>query len=175
MWRWDRREGAAIFAVAGCTLILPLPQSPETGTFPNRGRLVFGATLVQHHRAFYSRKQPELRLFFTATMAKKNPVAIETTGFFRGTPEWISPLGDKPRIRGAQQKNLPHGRFFMVRPSGFPLSGINLESAAHSKKNLPHGRFFCGTPERIRTAGLQSRSLSLYPAELRAHIQQELL
>ena len=134
MWRWDRREGAAIFAVAGCTLILPLPQSPETGTFPNRGRLVFGATLVQHHRAFYSRKQPELRLFFTATMAKKNPVAIETTGFFRGTPEWISPLGDKPRIRGAQQKNLPHGRFFVVRPSGFPLSGINLESAAHSKK-----------------------------------------
>ena len=172
--------------------------------------------------------------FFTAAMAKKNPVAIETTGFFRGTPERISPLGDKPRIRGAQQKNLPHGRFFVVRPSGFPLSGINLESAAHSKKtasrqvfcgtperispfgdkprirgaqqknlphgrffrgtperispfgdkprirgaqqkNLPHGRFFRGTPERIRTAGLQSRSLSLYPAELRAHIQQELL
>ena len=77
--------------------------------------------------------------------------------------------------------------FFVVRPSGFPLSGINLESAAHSKKNLPHGRFFGtperispfgdkprirgaqqknlphgrffrGTPERIRTAGLQSRS-----------------
>lgn len=62
-------------------------------------------------------------------MAKKNPVAIETTGFFRGTPERISPFGDKPRIRGAQQKNLPHGRFFR------------------------------GTPERIRTAGLQSRSL----------------
>ena len=67
------------------------------------------------------------------------------TGLFRGTPERISPLGDKPRIRGAQQKNLPHGRFFR------------------------------GTPERIRTAGLQSRSLSLYPAELRAHIQQEIL
>ena len=62
-------------------------------------------------------------------MAKKNPVAIETTGFFCGTPERISPFGDKPRIRGAQQKNLPHGRFFR------------------------------GTPERIRTAGLQSRSL----------------
>ena len=73
------------------------------------------------------------------------PQSIENTGFFRGTPERISPFGDKPRIRGAQQKNLPHGRFFR------------------------------GTPERIRTAGLQSRSLSLYPAELRAHIQQELL
>jgi hypothetical protein len=64
MWRWDRREGAAIFAAAGCTLILPIPQNPGAGVFPNRGRFVFGATLVQHHRAFYSRKQPELRLNF---------------------------------------------------------------------------------------------------------------
>ena len=146
MWRWDRREGAAIFAVAGCTLIPPIPQNPEAGAFPNRGRLVFGATLVQHHRAFYSRKQPELRLFFTATMVKKNHVAIETTWFFRGTPERISPLGDKPRIRSAQQKNLPHGRFFMVRPSGFPLSGINLESAAHSKKTCLTAGFFVVRP-----------------------------
>ena len=119
-------------------------------------------------------------------MAKKNPVAIETTVFFRGTPERISPPGDKPRIRGAQQKNLPHGRFFVVRPSGFPLSGINLESAAHSKKpasrqvfrgtperispfgdkprirgaqqkGLPHGRFFRGTPERISPPGDKPR------------------
>ena len=109
-------------------------------------------------------------------MAKKNPVAIETTGFFRGTPERISPLGDKPRIRGAQQKNLPHGRFFrgtperisppgdkprirgaqqknlphgrffVVRPSGFPLSGINLESAAHSKKTCLTAGFFVVRP-----------------------------
>ena len=133
MWRLDRREGAAIFA-AGCALILPIAQTPETGAFLNRGRLVFGATLVQHHRAFYSRKQPERRLIFRPGRAKKTPAAIETTEFFRGTPERISPFGDKPRIRGAQQKNLPHGRFFVVRPSGFPLSGINLESAAHSKK-----------------------------------------
>ena len=79
-------------------------------------------------------------------MAKKNPVAIETTWFFRGTPERISPLGDKPRIRGAQQKNLPHGRFFMVRPSGFPLPGINLESAAHSKKTCLAAGFFVVRP-----------------------------
>ena len=32
-------------------------------------------------------------------------------------------------------------------------------------------RFF-GTPDWIRTSGLQSRSLSLYPAELRAHMEQ---
>jgi len=73
MWRWDRREGAAIFSVTGCTLILPLPQSPETGTFPNQGRLVFGATLVQCHRAFYSRKQPELRLIFYSYNGEEKP------------------------------------------------------------------------------------------------------
>ena len=109
-------------------------------------------------------------------MAKKNHVAIETTGFFRGTPERISPPGDKPRIRDAQQKNLPHGRFFrgtperisppgdkprirgaqqkncltagffVVRPSGFPLPGINLESAAHSKKTCLTAGFFVVRP-----------------------------
>ena len=30
---------------------------------------------------------------------------------------------------------------------------------------------FSGEPDAIRTHGLQSRSLSLYPAELRAHIK----
>ena len=101
---------------------------------------------MQHHRAFYSRKQPELRLIFTAAMAKKNPVAIETTGFFRGTPERISPPGDKPRIRGAQQKTCLTAGFFVVRPSGFPLSGINLESAAHSKKTCLTAGFFVVRP-----------------------------
>ena len=146
MWRWDRREGATVFAVAGCTLILPIPQNPGAGVFLNRGRLVFGATLVQHHRAFYSRKQPELRLIFYSSNGEEKPAAIETTGFFRGTPERLSPPGDKPRIRGAQQKNLPHGRFFVVRPSGFPLSGINLESAAHSKKTCLTAGFFVVRP-----------------------------
>ena len=139
MWRLDRCEGATVFA-AGCTLILPITQSPETGTFPNRGRLVFGATLVQHHRAFYSRKQPELRLIFRPGRAKKNPVVIETTGFLGGTPERISPPGDKPRIRGAQQKNLPHGRFFMVRPSGFEPLAYRV-GVCHSIQ-LSYGRIF---------------------------------
>ena len=174
MWRWDRREGAAIFA-AGCTLILPIPQNPGAGAFLNRGGSVFGATLVQHHRAFYSRKQPERRLIFRPGRAKKNPAAIETTGFFRGTPERISPPGDNPRIRGAQQKNLPRGRFFRGTPERISPLGDKPRIRGAQQKNLPHGRFFRGTPERIRTAGLQSRSLSLYPAELRAHIQQELL
>ena len=79
-------------------------------------------------------------------MAKKNPVAIETTGFFCGTPERISPPGDKPRIRGAQQKTCLTAGFFVVRPSGFPLSGINLESAAHSKKTCLTAGFFVVRP-----------------------------
>ena len=108
-------------------------------------------------------------------MAKKNPVAIETTGFFVvrpsgfpfsginlesaahskkpasrqvfcGTPERISPPGDKPRIRGAQQKTCLTAGFFVVRPSGFPLSGINLESAANSKKTCLTAGFFVVRP-----------------------------
>ena len=31
--------------------------------------------------------------------------------------------------------------------------------------------FYCGMPDAIRTHDLQSRSLTLYPAELRAHIK----
>ena len=146
MWRWDRREGSAIFSVAGCTLILPIPQDPEAGVFPNRGRFVFGATLVQHHRAFYSRKQPELRLIFYSYNGEENHVAIETTGFFRGTPEWISPLGDKPRIRGAQQKNLPHGRFFRGTPERISPPGDKPRIRGAQQKNLPHGRFFVVRP-----------------------------
>ena len=80
--------------------------------------------------------------FFTATMAKKNPVAIETTGFFCGTPERISPLGDKPRIRGAQQKNLPHGRFFRGTPERISPFGDKPRIRGAQQKNLPHGRFF---------------------------------
>ena len=73
-------------------------------------------------------------------MAKKNHVAIETTGFLGGTPERISPLGDKPRIRGAQQKNLPHGRFFVVRPSGFEPLAYRV-GVCHSIQ-LSYGRIF---------------------------------
>ena len=36
--------------------------------------------------------------------------------------------------------------FFVVRPSGFPLSGINLESAAHSKKTCLTAGFFVVRP-----------------------------
>ena len=35
---------------------------------------------------------------------------------------------------------------FVVRPSGFPLSGINLESAAHSKKTCLTAGFFVVRP-----------------------------
>ena len=79
-------------------------------------------------------------------MAKKNPVAIETTGFFRGAPERISPPGDKPRIRGAQQKNLPHGRFFRGTPERISPFGDKPRIRGAQQKNLPHGRFFVVRP-----------------------------
>ena len=160
MWRLDRCEGATVFA-AGCTLILPITQSPETGTFPNRGRLVFGATLVQHHRAFYSRKQPELRLIFRPGRAKKNPVVIETTGFLGGTPERISPLGDKPRIRGAQQKNLPYGRFFRVITQHYRFFEICLKKTSYdSKKNLMHRTHLSFDSSVVSETAPSSRSVT---------------
>lgn len=104
----------------------------------NKDLLTFSARQVVHTNANTKMVKPKNKPLFL-------PIVYHSVDARQsGLPERISPLGDKPRIRGAQQKNLPHGRFF-------------------------------GTPERIRTAGLQSRSLSLYPAELRAHIQQEIL
>ena len=105
----------------------------------NKDLLTFSARQVVHTNANTKMVKPKNKPRFL-------PIVYHSVDARQsGLPERISPLGDKPRIRGAQQKNLPHGRFFR------------------------------GTPERIRTAGLQSRSLSLYPAELRAHIQQEIL
>ena len=105
----------------------------------NKELLTFSARQVVHTNANTKMVKPKNKPRFL-------PIVYHSVDARQsGLPDWISPFGDKPRIRGAQQKNLPHGRFFR------------------------------GTPERIRTAGLQSRSLSLYPAELRAHIQQELL
>lgn len=38
-------------------------------------------------------------------------------------------------------------------------------------ESIDNTGFFNGTPDGIRTHDLQSRSLTLYPTELRAHIQ----
>ena len=47
-------------------------------------------------------------------------------------------------------------------------------AAAYQKAAPPTGVLLSGTPDWIRTSGLQSRSLSLYPTELRAHMGAEL-
>ena len=46
-----------------------------------------------------------------------------------------------------------------------------LQKAEATKKITPYNCTGSGTPDAIRTHDLQSRSLTLYPAELRAHIQ----
>ena len=60
---------------------------------------------------------------------------------------------------------------FLVRPTRFTPSGHKLRTVSGNKNTHPGwGGYFHGTPDTIRTCDLQSRSLSLYPAELRAHI-----
>ena len=50
-------------------------------------------------------------------------------------------------------------------------TGFALQNRTNTKKDTQKRVFFrVGTPDWIRTSGLQSRSLSLYPTELRAHI-----
>ena len=49
---------------------------------------------------------------------------------------------------------------------------IGPRTRLHAKTRKAQGfAGFDGTPGAVRTHGLQSRSLTLYPAELRAHIQ----
>ena len=48
--------------------------------------------------------------------------------------------------------------FFVVRPSGFPLSGINLESAANSKKTCLTAGFFVVRPSGFPLSGINLES-----------------
>ena len=51
-------------------------------------------------------------------------------------------------------------------------TGFALQNRTNTKKDTQKRVFFrVGTPDWIRTSGLQSRSLSLYPTELRARMQ----
>ena len=54
--------------------------------------------------------------------------------------------------------------------SGMASRSHVLLQAYKRSRNRKSGLCFFGTPDTIRTCDLQSRSLSLYPAELRAHI-----
>ena len=53
----------------------------------------------------------------------------------------------------------------------------NLHSELCKQKTLVNIQFtrVFGTPDWIRTSDLQSRSLTLYPTELRAHFEQGIL
>ena len=59
----------------------------------------------------------------------------------------------------------------MSSQDGFLPVGVH-GIADHIEKTVSDDTFetVFGTPDWIRTSGLQSRSLSLYPTELRAHI-----
>ena len=86
-------------------------------------------------------------------------------------------LNQKQRHKKEEiRTHLPQGRIssdflHLVRPTRFPPPGDKLLIVSDDKNIHPGwGGYFYGTPDTIRTCDLQSRSLSLYPAELRAHI-----
>ena len=63
-----------------------------------------------------------------------------------------------------------------LRPNPVPLRAIGSDYlAGHAYKKTALRRFSAGVPGGIRTHGLQSRSLTRYPASLRVHVQQQLL
>ena len=63
-----------------------------------------------------------------------------------------------------------------LRPNPVPLRAIGSDYlAGHAYKKTALRRFSAGVPGGIRTHGLQSRSLTRYPASLRVHEQHLLL
>ena len=68
---------------------------------------------------------------------------------------------------------VPNGTGTLVRPVRFERRASALDSTLCQIKNPRTKRYRdSGTPGAIRTHDLQSRSLTLYPAELRAHFYQ---
>ncbi len=51
------------------------------------------------------------------------------------------------------------------------INRLHLENVACRGEKLLFEKTVFGMPDWIRTSGLQSRSLTLYPTELRAHIE----
>ncbi len=80
----------------------------------------------------------------------------------------------KAPTRGAFSVACPAGwrrkRRGFAEPYDFVM-WIRISHRACHKKGTHKGCLFCGVPGGIRTHGLQSRSLTRYPASLRAHGQ----
>ena len=53
----------------------------------------------------------------------------------------------------------------------FDLTAMEIEFFISKNEDFPKKILVFGTADKIRTCDLQSRSLTLYPAELRAHIE----
>lgn len=67
----------------------------------NKDLLTFSARQVVHTNANTKMVKPKNKPRFL-------PIVYHSVDARQSRlPDWISPLGDKPRIRGAQQKNLP--------------------------------------------------------------------
>ncbi len=99
--------------------------------------------------------------------AKLRPSDARPTGFERPRPPSLAASGNSPCPR-------PVPRFARNASGGLNLlrtwSSWVLQAPAIPQKVTPRGVTFCGTADGIRTHDLQSRSLALYPAELRPHV-----
>ena len=70
-----------------------------------------------------------------------------------------------------RSKTLAQGGFTSPEHIKSPLGRSAVHGAESKKDDMSKHVVFFGTPDWSRTSGLQSRSLSLYPTELRAHIK----
>ena len=81
--------------------------------------------------------------------------------------------GDRcPGILHNHPKFFPSQRQFRCRYSDSAFAKTSFLKNKTYPETIFSGRFSLGTPDAIRTHDLQSRSLTLYPAELQAHRQQ---
>ena len=85
-------------------------------------------------------------LLYLKILHLKSPKTCLTAGFFVVRPSGFPLSGINLESAAHSKKTCLTAGFFVVRPSGFPLSGINLESAAHSKKTCLTAGFFVVRP-----------------------------
>lgn len=121
----------------------------------NKDLLTFSARQVVHTNANTKMVKPKNKPRFL-------PIVYHSVDARQsGLPERISPLGDKPRIRGAQQKNLPHGRFFRVITQHYRFLEIAFRKSVYdSKKNLMHRTHLSFDSSVVSETAPSSRSVT---------------
>ena len=140
--------------------------------------LILFARRCRHRHPLISYKvvgSPQLFIIHISLFIKKRQAAVVACRFF-GTPDGIrtheapSALRDAYLILFARRCRHRHP-LISYKVVGSPqLFIIHISLFIKKRQAAVVACRFFGTPDGIRTHDLQSRSLTLYPAELRAHI-----